>query len=138
MDGIPLPDDFSPEACRARIEQLRAFLVGLRQSSPHVGDSFDMGTWHHHNGCGTVGCIGGWAEALFAPQERTGDGLGEFGMERIGGLLGLNAEEAGHLFLMYGAKRHLGEVGLDDAIRQLEYIQAGNRPDWDATLRAAS
>ncbi len=106
-------------ARRQRVVQLRDHLANV------VHDQyFNMAEWR----CGTVACIGGWAEALFFPgrQEAT---VGEY---EIAEELGLTAEQADDLFFMTATERKMKEVGRAEAVAVLDHYLATGKIDWDA------
>jgi hypothetical protein len=127
-DATTFEPQTEADVCRGRMLQLRDFLAGLDEARFDMrrwrADAADLAPWSQGE-CGTVACIGGWAEILFG---------GEDDMGKAGALLGLSVLESVRLFAPYGIFERWGEITTAQAVQVLDHYLATGEIDWTVAL----
>jgi hypothetical protein len=126
---------------KKRLEFVRDFIASIPE------DNFNMGDWHgtmasspvakarrtikkkHY--CGTVACIGGWTELLFAAPAASG----WYG-HKAPSLLGLSQEDAQELFYPHALEDSLewNQITNAQAVRVIDHFLATGKVDWTIIL----
>lgn len=86
--------------------------------------AFNMGDWCETNECGTVGCIGGWAEKLYGAEFPHQEGYARLPVFK---LFYPNWEKAGLNYNYY-------DITNDQAARALRNFLSTGEPRWDEVL----
>lgn len=118
------PPRGSDHTAEERLDYLIRFLEHLPSSN------FDMTAWFQHSHrCGTVGCIGGWIEALFFDYPA-------FDEDDCADAIGLGPLQAEPLFYMEGTEHSMYSRSAADAARVLRLFKETGRIDWGAAIAA--
>lgn len=105
---------------RSRLVRLRDFLATLPE------ERFDMRDWNQTDECGSVCCIGGWTEHLFA-------GPGELSEEAVAELIGLDYLEGQTLFYPANYDR-AWDATPAQAVRVLDHLLATGEVCWEVAF----
>ena len=86
---------------------------------------FDITAGDVKHDCGTCACIGGWADALFQPEDAPINSLPRHSTEE---LLGLTAEQGDELF---SPARDWSSITQEDAVATLTRLIETGEVNWD-------
>ena len=122
------------------VERLTEIAEWLEAGAPEVREAgivcFDMGSWSSIDAerCGTICCIGGYAQERFGASVMREPGNDDLTYKQAGQLLGLSRFDAWNLFQPPGIE--FEEINSSWAARTIRHLLATGTVDWNATREA--